>query len=587
MDGQPLPESTSPTPSMSAASVVSSSKQPTYTTAGTIYKPSSSQPLQPPTRRGRSLKWPIGSSSHTADLAFLPKTALSELKASAGSSYSTLQQYTPLQQNYDRAISPFNSQDHLQAKMPTPDIPSLQLSNIPNFQSIGMPDPRFRERQMRNGKEVFFGNFSDGEDGDNEDGVNGDDNDNDNDNDVDDDDDDDDVNNNALKNLPVQSLKHLASYSNPTQKAAQKAFQRGSRVRPYVLSSSMGSASSSTSPLGLASLNLSDVPNDGRNGNSSTKHLLMTEPYTLRRAQRDVLSKLDGVLSTRNSTPVPGPSSMRPRAKSASIEASQSSLSRNVPMPLTAGPPGQRQFRPLNFDRALKALNLQSSPLNYNDEDDGPLSNTNYRLNQRGVEDFYEATGSLDTTPTAASMLSTTFKNKSYTAQMQGVQLPSGILDSEEELYTTSDPITSGSGLTGHWNAWGESSTRYTSWGFPTARATCTSYRVRRLRMTDEEYAEHNRKLDEYWYYGLNNRIGPHFEPPKITQPDYREYRKPHKYGAIGDGRPKASVTQPNAFDTEKSEATIPASDYNTPMFEMFKNGCNSDNNDEHVCAKI
>ncbi|KAG5926058.1 hypothetical protein E4U42_003692 [Claviceps africana] len=573
MDGQPLPESTSPTPSMSASSAAAS-KQPTYTTAGTIYKPSSSQPLQPPTRRGRSIKWPIGNSSHTSDLALLPMAALSELKTSASNSYMAMQQYTPLQQNYDRAISPLDSQEHLHAKT-TADIPDRQLSNTSNSPSISTSDFRVRERPMRKEREVFIGHSSDGEDGDNEAGADNDDDDDDN--------DDDDVNNNALKNLPVQSLKHLASYSNPTQKAAQKAFQRGARTRPFVLGSSMSSASSS-SPSALASLNIPDGSSDGGQG-SGTKHLLTTETYTRKRARRDDLSKLDGGFSsTRNSTPVAGPS-VPPRAKSAGTETSQGSrmqfLSKNAPLPLTAGPPGQRQFRPMNVEKGLRALSLQPPTLNCDTEEEGAFSNTNLGLRNRGLEYFYEA---LELTTTS----STASRYHSNAVQMQGVQLPSGIIDSEEETWTISDPVPR---LTDDGKAGEERSSLHASLWSPPTLVNSTSSRRGPRPMTDEEYDEHNRKLDESWYGSLNkaNNTRVQLTPPAATTTTtttkHSAYHEVHKYGAVGDGRPTASFTLPEAVDAEEAGTTIPASDSDRSLMKMIKNACNMDNDDEHFPA--
>ncbi|KAG6005726.1 hypothetical protein E4U21_007742 [Claviceps maximensis] len=581
MNSQPLPESTSPTP---PSSLFASSKQPTYHTAGTIYKPSSSQPLQPPARRGRSLRWPTGSSLNAADLAFLPKTALSELKTSVGNSYSALQQYTPLQQNYDRAVSPFNNQDHIYAKMPI-EKPHLQLSNISNFQSIGMSDPRISERLMRSEKEVFFGNpSSDGEDGDNEDDG--------------DNDEDDDVNNNALKNLPVQSLAHLASYSNPTQKAARRAFQRGSRARQYVLSSSTGSASS-TSPSGLASLRTQDVSNDEGQGVFENKHLLMPETYTLKPPQRDVSAKLDDVLSTGNSAPLIFPY-MSPRANSESLEVSQSARmhisGKNAPMPLTAGPPGQRQFRPFNFEKALKTLSLQSSPLGYNEEEeeDDAFLNTNHWLKKRGTKEFYEVSGPQDMMPTRSSTLSTAFKYKSRKDQKmpQGVQLPSGIVDSEEESCNTSVPIPS-PGLVGHQTVLGQSWTKHTpTYGYHSSSANHTARLFGPGRMTDEEYKEHLRKLDERWYRSerVETTNVVHSRPRETTNVIQPHRREPYKYGAIGDNRPRASVSGSNATGMmEEAGTMIPDSDCIRSLLDIVNIACNlnnNGNNDAHICAE-
>src|SRR5438034_9357410 len=47
-----------------------SARQPTYTTVGSIYNPNAEKPLQPPTRRGRTIRL---SHMNFADPAFLPQ----------------------------------------------------------------------------------------------------------------------------------------------------------------------------------------------------------------------------------------------------------------------------------------------------------------------------------------------------------------------------------------------------------------------------------------------------------------------------------------------------------------------------------
>ncbi|KAG6038818.1 hypothetical protein E4U41_003624 [Claviceps citrina] len=562
MDIQSLRDSTtSPTPSTSA-STSAVSKQPTYTTAGTIYKPSSSQPLQPPTRRGRSLKWPMGSSMH-AELAALPKTSLSELKTSGGNSYSALQQYTPLQQNYDRAVSPFSSQDHMQAKMPA-DVPGIQLSNMSTLQSFGMFEPRTQGGPMKNGKNVLSGNYSDGDDGDNDDDDDDDDDDggDGDDEDEDDEDDDDGANNNALKNLPVQSLKHLASYSNPTQKAAQKAFQRGSRARQCVISSSMGSASSNSPPC---------VPTDKGKGIAATKQLLESEYYALRRAQHDVLSNVDGVWSTRNSTPAPAPSEP-PRAKSAGIEVSMSSqrhISGNIiPMPLTAGPPGQRQFRPLNFEKALKALNVQSPPVRGLEEEIGSSLNMNYTLRRHGVNDVCVASEALNMMPTT-SMLSTATKKNTRPVEIQEIRLPSGIIDSEEESHNTMNPNT---GLVGGMKYFGGWPTRPRKWWEQYPR-NGTPYRLGLGRHKNEEMEAHDVHLEEWWYSGVNkvNRFAATTGLRRGDQiPNFgsETTRSNPVHGAVGDNRPRAAARSLESINMEEAGA-IPAPEHSRSLIEM------------------
>jgi hypothetical protein len=106
-------------PFQSPATPVSAPMQTTYTTAGTIYNPSSSQRLQPPARRGRLLK----ATSEFDNLKFvnpplprhqpdaLHRLYMSESLAQTQPPPDQQISYEPLQQNYDRAVSPVNGQD--------------------------------------------------------------------------------------------------------------------------------------------------------------------------------------------------------------------------------------------------------------------------------------------------------------------------------------------------------------------------------------------------------------------------------------------------------------------------------------------
>ena len=192
MDG--LESAASNTTSTTIGPPRSASTQPTYTTAGTIYNPSSSQPLQPPTRRGRSAKWSTGQNS---DLCLFPKTLLAgfTMQATNGSLLATtLQQYTPLQQNYDRAVSPLSELDHA-AHFEAIQTPRMRSGNIPAPLSFLFPD-KDDERDVAKAKLAVdeYANFSNDEDAD---------------------EDDDDQGMEALMNMTVKSLNNLASYPQP------------------------------------------------------------------------------------------------------------------------------------------------------------------------------------------------------------------------------------------------------------------------------------------------------------------------------------------------------------------------------------
>ncbi|KAK4164165.1 hypothetical protein QBC43DRAFT_370111 [Cladorrhinum sp. PSN259] len=168
------------------------SKQLTYTTVGSIYNPNATAQLQPPTRRPRTRRYPHGfespgfgfESDLLSSLPLKDKTPLTPPTAA-----SALPQYTPLQQNYDRAVNP--------SDVHTTDLERSVLS------TLGMPLPSIRS-----------GNLPPPLGLDDDDSVASEDT-------------------LASSRITVKGLTNLASYPNPMQKAAQKAL---ARARPANLS---------------------------------------------------------------------------------------------------------------------------------------------------------------------------------------------------------------------------------------------------------------------------------------------------------------------------------------------------------------
>lgn len=280
---------------------------PTYTTAGTIYDPSSSQPLQPPTRRGRSLKW---NSGLPPDLTLLPKSLLSALPlhphASTRAAAPSLQ-YSPLQQNYDRAVSP--------------GIESLK----PSVDGVAAQTPRTFTANMRMeapSDQQKRSELSDDEDEESE------------------------LRMKPLLNMPVKSLHNLASYPNPNQKIAQKVILRGVR-------SNLGSSSLS-GPEGYGSRFASTRDEDNSRQRESAFHAGLKPPVVDladKRSTQDLQFVNHGQMRA----------SLHRSNTEGSLSEEQNSYTTlasgpGAPRPLTAGPPGQRQYRPSTFDTTFKAL---------------------------------------------------------------------------------------------------------------------------------------------------------------------------------------------------------------------------------------
>lgn len=245
----------SPSSNVSTASSTDTetSKQPKYTTVGSIYKPKAATLLQPPTRRPRTRRYPQALRSPTGEvLAPFPESLLSALAVKSKPSISppplasaTLPQYSPLQQNYDRAVSPVSEQEKFAVRPSTP-MPSIRSGNLPSPASLEGDDSAALEDTL------------------------------------------------ASSRITVKGLTNLASYPNPMQRAAQKALARA-RIGNHALSRPVTPSLPSLAP-------------------ELDKDRLANNMYGATAA-------------------VTGP-----------------------PKPLTAGPPGQRLFKPSTFEAASRVL---------------------------------------------------------------------------------------------------------------------------------------------------------------------------------------------------------------------------------------
>ncbi|KAK4242031.1 hypothetical protein C8A03DRAFT_11775 [Achaetomium macrosporum] len=227
-------------------------RQPTYTTVGSIYNPKTVTPLQPPARRPRTRRYPqpIRSPSGETYIPF-PNALLSALPLTdqappspPPATAATLFQYSPLQQNYERAVNPTAEREMAEFTAIEMSAPTIRSGNLPS------PAP-------------FEGN----------DGTTSEDS--------------------LTSRITVKSLTNLASYENPMQKAAQKALARAR----------------------TANLNVNRA-------NTPSSSLCTTAEYPK-----------DRLPGTYGATPAPaGP-----------------------PQPLTAGPPGQRRFKPSVLEPVSRA----------------------------------------------------------------------------------------------------------------------------------------------------------------------------------------------------------------------------------------
>ncbi|KKO98084.1 hypothetical protein THAR02_09812 [Trichoderma harzianum] len=322
----------------------SASPQPTYTTAGTIYNPNSSQRLQPPARRGRLLKLNSEASGFPLDAAKFgtPRTMVSDAQFRSDTSVkapaaAAIQQYSPLQQNYDRAVSPVVS-PHQEPRMSSQGLRRHETSL-----RAGADSPSLSLFDKGKGKALGYNNDSSS-------------------------DDEDDVVNSALMNMTVKSLQNLASYPNPNQKNAQKALLRGTRPKA---GSSLGAGPSRLSTpftyrndsQGGARISSSEEVSMGVRPILSEPGILYQRTQDSRYRSRKMASEAGasgtyhGAFESRLSTP----STNSDNTDHNSLASMHLAIGPGAPKPLTAGPPGQRQYRPSTFESTFKALTTRSA----------------------------------------------------------------------------------------------------------------------------------------------------------------------------------------------------------------------------------
>jgi hypothetical protein len=250
-------------PSFSTA-VTQTTRPLTYTTVGSVYNPTTSIPLKPPTRRCRTQRYTETYSALPGDdfNSFLQTLVLkNQNPLSTPTTAKSIQQYSPLQQNYDRAVSP-----ELDIESPVSysfdmDPPSMRSGNLPppclvpatpiidNHSNLAVSCPTVEDT----------------------DSV---------------------VSDDVLCKFGVRGLTNLASYTNPNQDRAKKVLARGRN----------------------AGINRADTPS--------------SFSYTSSDYGKDRGSNMMNILSS-------GP---------------------GAPPPLTAGPPGQRQYRLSALDSTMKAM---------------------------------------------------------------------------------------------------------------------------------------------------------------------------------------------------------------------------------------
>ncbi|KAI8953405.1 hypothetical protein F4801DRAFT_537419 [Xylaria longipes] len=274
-----------------------------YTTVGSVYNPQL-QPLQPPVRRGRTIK------------------SLYPYKGESPAGLSQVQ-YTPLQQNSDRAVSPVRQDsDSLPSTLTITHqerqvlqkfgvvVPSMhQSSSLPVARQSPAHAPPYMAGREANG----FDTLADLVAEDNTAVLTN--------TSVGSDDESDDTDTKPVSTMNFNSLTNLASYPNPMQRAAQKVL---ASHRPQPVPATGVSPSDTYRDRGITQSAISAITNKGSqsqasDGHSSTRYNAEAEPFVSLEEATRIISTLPRV--------------------------------RGAPAPLTAGPPGVRQLRPTTFEQ--------------------------------------------------------------------------------------------------------------------------------------------------------------------------------------------------------------------------------------------
>ncbi|ROT34687.1 hypothetical protein SODALDRAFT_382263 [Sodiomyces alkalinus F11] len=327
---------------------------PKYTTAGTIYNPKAVQPIKPPTRLRRAFKWPPdppGPSPGTMERSLFPKSALEALSLQEmlspydqadfdSAPARAMPVYNPLQQNQDRAVTP----PHAKKDIETPDrigmsAPRSQSRSLHSSQS--QPSPGMMTPAV-NGNEVDEASQQDcaaEEDGD--------------------------LSSNgspfehALGRLTVKSLHNLASYPNPNQKRALKLLQPRPRLSHSEPVNAVNNSRFSIASVAPQTPGHLDTAGRGRQSRSpaETRSSRFSNAPPREPKNRDTFPSSRAHYLNHNRQAFGEPTGEAVNVTNI-CGGYKSTLATGpgAPLPLTAGPPGHRQYNPSTFDSALRAL---------------------------------------------------------------------------------------------------------------------------------------------------------------------------------------------------------------------------------------
>lgn len=346
-----------------------------------------------------------------------------------------------------------------------------------------------------------------------------------------------------LHNMTMKSLQNLASYPNPNQKRAQKALSRGTRAALEGYKSVARSEEPST-------------PLNRRTGHQESFQIHVDSPSRLRHAQAEAIGYArhqdDGFWNPPDKSCAIQPDTVKPfetvvgGRTSDKFSSATLASGPGAPRPLSAGPPGQRQYRPSTFKSTFKALKPQASGQDLDqDEDDDVLMITRQTLQQAGIEEkrhepkspLFKHTASLNTAPISVTPQKTMSSTKAFLAKLNEERdaNPCGVVNDKpscpfDTLFVQQPPFS-------------------TCWN-PTPAASTGRYAPNGDIWAATKLQKRREMVERAWYAGANFMTATTEELAWDVQ-----FPKPKcKFGAVGDGRPIKKGSEQRSMETEKIE---------------------------------
>jgi hypothetical protein len=348
-----------------------------------------------------------------------------------------------------------------------------------------------------------------------------------------DEDDDSDFNMNPLLNMTVKSLNNLASYPNPNQRRAQKALY--GRIKPTVPGHGLANRASAPSSPPPPRIHSPVFSKEGH----VVKPMLPTaqsDSSLLRQDNLAVEPERDGhFLADKKAGFWPA---RETRGGFPSMPTSQTP-GPGAPRPLTAGPPGQRQYRPSTFESTFRALHNNTTVQTPSTDDEDAVMIARQTMLQAGIDDvdlaedtFLSPLG-IHMPSSPAPFTSQSFGRASNSMINSRLSfLTEGMSNAETTsgLFGSQVPEAQSIPTVDYYN-----SQVYDGAKYRPSLQTSGHFQPGTDRLSEAALKARNQRIDRFWYEGTDLLGKSHEEV--LTEAHQRKMAQ--KLGAIGDGRPQ------------------------------------------------